>query len=885
MKKTDFNQGWEYRCLTKREVFRPVSLPHDAMISEPRTQESAGGNNIGWYAAFDYEYRKRWFVPASDKGKSLILEFEGIYRNAEVFVNGKKAAFRPYGYTNFYLELTDFLEYGDRNEIRITVKNSDQPNSRWYSGTGIYRPVWLYEGKGPHIPVNGLRIRTLEYEHRRVMVSVKTSEPAGVAVEIFPLSAGEKPAAGPCILKIDAMANQGEAHFSLEIPRGRLWSCDRPHLYLCRATCGEDVAEEVFGIRSLSWEAGKGLLLNGSRVILRGACIHHDNGLLGACAFPEAEERKIRLLRENGYNAIRSAHNPCSKALLDACDRLGMLVLDEYTDTWFIHKTRYDYADYVKEWWRQDLKDMVEKDWNHPSVILYSIGNEVSETAREEGIELTAQMTDYLHSLDNTRPVTCGINIFFNVLNSAGVSVFEEEKAVKAAEAAERKEARTVVRQERRERMQGIVAKINEKRAQRNLSGEGEIKEKASEQQVGSQKTEQSQEAFSGSNSDTGSDYFYEQYAGNWPFGRSARNGADSQGRRRQGRMSDRLGDRVMKFGASLRSGDRKTRDAFASLDIAGYNYGIRRYEHDMKKYPDRLILGTESFCKDAYVFWEMAKTHPSLIGDFAWTGMDYIGETGEGAAEFADYYLPQPETRMTGGYGSLNLLGRPKAEAAYTRVAFEQEKGPFIFVSPVYEKEKVTLNGWQMSKALESWAWRGYTGERVTVDVYARAAEVELQINGRACGRKKLRDSCLARFHGSYEEGEVTAVIYDEKGEEIGRKTLVSDKEDAVLRLIPETETVRKNGLVFVNLRYTDWEGTWKPMEHHRLKACVENGKLLGFGSACPYVRGNYTDEVADTYFGEAMAVIRANGLGDVELTISDIETDEKTKVVVPLA
>ena len=203
---------------------------------------------------------------------------------------------------------------------------------------------------------------------------------------------------------------------------------------------GADTAEETFGIRSLSW-GGEGLRMNGERVILRGACIHHDNGLLGAACHPDAVERKLRILKENGYNAIRSAHNPCSKAALAVCDRIGMLVMDEYIDHWYIHKTQHDYVEFFDAFWKQDLTDMVDKDYNHPSVILYSTGNEVAETAQSKGIALAKEMTQLLHSLDGTRPVTCGINIFFNFLNSIGFGQYSDEKAAKEAERAARAKA------------------------------------------------------------------------------------------------------------------------------------------------------------------------------------------------------------------------------------------------------------------------------------------------------------------------------------------------------------------------------------------------------------------------------------------------------------
>ena len=225
-----------------------------------------------------------------------------------------------------------------------------------------------------------------------------------------------------------------KAVFLLEIPDVKRWSPDSPHLYTLNAAFGNDQVTEHFGVRTLHWNEREGMTINGKRVILRGACVHHDNGLLGACTFPEAEERKVRILKENGYNAIRSSHYPCSRAFLDACDRQGMLMMDEYVDVWYIHKTKYDYATELKDWWKQDLKDMVEKDFNHPSVIMYSTGNEVAETAQKKGIAFTRCMTEYLHSLDGTRPVTCGINIFFNFLSSIGLGVYSDDKAEKTAE-------------------------------------------------------------------------------------------------------------------------------------------------------------------------------------------------------------------------------------------------------------------------------------------------------------------------------------------------------------------------------------------------------------------------------------------------------------------
>ena len=786
MKKIDFNKNWTCRCLTRDEEPYSVTLPHDAMRSEPRTEESLSEGNSGWYLGGDYEYTKHVFVPSEYSGKKVLIEFESVYHNAEVYINGKKAAYRPYGYTNFYVDTEGLLKYEAQNEIRVIARNSDQPNSRWYSGTGIYRPVYLWMGDKKYIPVNGIKIHTVSYEPAVVEVEIETSCPGMVNVEIL----GKE----HTVLKKEIENTGNTSVFRMEIPNAKLWDCDHPNLYTLRATFGEDVVEETFGIRLLEWNPENGLTINGRREILRGACVHHDNGVLGACTYPEAEERRVRILKENGYNAIRSSHYPCSKDMLDACDRQGMLVMDEYVDVWYIHKTKYDYVNYLQEWWQQDLKDMVEKDYNHPSVIMYSTGNEVAETAQKKGIELTGKMTDHLHKLDPYRPVTCGINIFFNFLSSMGMGVYSDDKAEKSAQSAKQ---------------------------------EAEKKEK--KKPVGSE--------------------FYNT-------------------------LACLVGDYFMKIGATLPPCDWKTKDAFANMDIAGYNYGLFRYKHDLKKYPQRLILGTETFCKDAYSFWEIAKKNKRILGDFVWSGWEYIGETGDGAAEYEDYKGEMPHTRMTGNNGRIDLLGKPRAEAAYTRVAFERETGPFIAVKPVYQKEKLNLTGWALTKALESWSWRGCAGEKAEVEVFARAAEVELLVNGKKVTRGKVK-KCRSKFQITYEDGEITAVSYDKNGHEINRQTLVTANEQTILHIKPEQETVQSGKLLFVPMQYGDFIGNWKPMEKHHLRVAVENGTLEGLGSACAYVEGNYAQDTVDTYYGEAMAVIRAGETGTVKITVSD---EEKT-------
>lgn len=864
MQKIDFNKDWICRCLTRDEEAYPVTLPHDAMLSEPRTQESTGEGNVGWYIGGDYEYTKNFFVPEEYKDKKVLIEFEGIYHNGEVYINGKKAAYRPYGYTNFYVDTEGFFQYGKENEIKVIARNADQPNSRWYSGTGIYRPAYLHVAGEKYIPVNGVKIRTLSYDPAKIEVVVKTSAPGEVSLKIeFEGSKvlrviGESTKIGNVnndriissdnknmqpngsvqtgengqkseLVQVEAEKNnqaaEYQAIFQLDVPNAKLWDTEHPNLYTCKAVFGEDEVIETFGIRELIWNPQVGMTINGERVILRGACFHHDNGVLGACTYPEAEERKMRILKENGYNAVRSAHYPCSKALLDACDRVGMLMMDEYVDVWYIHKTKYDYAGQLADWWKQDLKDMVDKDYNHPSVIMYSTGNEVAETAQKKGIALTGDMTNFLHSLDSTRPVTCGINIFFNFLSSIGLGVYSDDKAEKSAGNAEKNAAQATGKNEKKVVKSG--EKTVNKATENGKKGLGSTKPEKKKKPVGSE--------------------FYNT-------------------------LACLVGDYFMKCGATLYPCDLRTKDAYANMDIAGYNYGIFRYKHDLKKYPNRLILGSETFCKDAYSFWEIAKKNKRIIGDFVWAGWDYIGEVGDGAAEYSDYKFEDPATRMTGGNGRIDLNGKPRAEAAYTRVAFERETGPFIAVDPVYQKEKLRLTGWQLTKALESWAWDGCNGEPAKVEVYARAAQVELFINGKSAGKKKVK-KCRANFNTTYQDGEITAVSYDENGKEINRYSLQTAGKDTVLQVRPEEKTVKPEGLAFIQLQYTDSKGIWKPMEKHNIKVTVENGVLKGLGSPAPYVKGNYTDHTVATYYGEAMAVVQADGNGPVKVTVADEE------------
>ena len=756
MLQVNFNNNWQWRKLGEGE-WKQTDLPHDAMQYEERKAGMPSGVNGGWFDCYDYEYKKTFTIPKEYEGKKLILEFEGVYRNAEVYLNGEKVAYRPYGYTNFYVECGTHVRVDGENEIRVVAKNADQPNSRWYSGTGIYRPVYLWVAEKKHILQNGIKIKTLQIHPAIIEVKVQTNCEGEVSITLE----GEPHT---------AQTENGNATFTLPVENAKLWTPESPTMYALTAKFYDDIRTEKFGIRTLEVTAEKGFCLNGERVIIKGACMHHDNGILGARCYKEAEYRKVAILKENGYNAIRSAHNPCSKDLLNACDELGMLMMDEYVDMWYIHKTMYDYADYVADWYEQDIADMIDKDYNHPCVVMYSFGNEVAETGQKKGIEFFKKMRDLCHELDGTRPTTVGVNIFFNWLHSMGFGVYSDEKAKANPDA-----------------------------------------------KVGSE--------------------FFNVLAGI-------------------------TGDTFMKFMATLYPCDVKTRDCYAAMDVAGYNYGIMRYKHDVKKYPNRIILGSETFCSDAYEFYELAKQYPSIIGDFVWSGFDYLGELALGAWEYKEYASDFNKGLgwISAGQGRIDLVGNPYAETLYTQVAFELEDRPMIGVVPVnHTNEPHSPSAWRCSNAIPTWSWNGLNGQPAKVEVYSRAPYVELYVNGKKVGKKKRGNDCMVKFKTTYQDGEITAVNVDKQGNELSRYSLYTGGDETILSVLPEKTQVALGEVCFVPLAYTDAKGNWKPLEHHRISVEVKGGELLALGHGGPFNTESYMNTDTDTYYGRAMAVVKA--------------------------
>jgi len=397
--------------------WRMVDLPHDWSIEGRPEKDSPSGGGGGFFPAGVGWYRRTFHVPADWKGKRVSVEFDGVYQDATVYLNGHKLGFHPYGYTAFTFDLTPELTFTGPNVLAVRVDNSAQPNSRWYSGSGIYRHVRVVVTNPTHVAHWGVFLATTEVSSTAAKVAIHTliandgEQQSDVSVETTLLDvAGKKVGIAQSTLIVPA-GREAQAEQQIMVRKPALWSPDSPALYSAVSqvrTHGKLIDEVVtpFGIRSLLWSADKGLLLNGKPIKLHGGSVHDDNGPLGAASFDRAEERKVELLKAAGDNATRTAHNPPSPAFLDACDRLGLLVLDEPFDVWETHKVKFDYARDFDEWWNRDISSMVLRDRNHPSIVIWGIGNEIPELEVEKGSVIAKQLADQVRSLDNTRPLT-----------------------------------------------------------------------------------------------------------------------------------------------------------------------------------------------------------------------------------------------------------------------------------------------------------------------------------------------------------------------------------------------------------------------------------------------------------------------------------------------
>ena len=779
MKTISLNDGWTFwRSGEAEDAGEQVRLSHDAMIGEARSQDSPTGTHQSFFHGGVYRYERTLEVPAEWLDKRLTLEFEGVYRKATVYVNGAEVAYHDYGYTGFYVPLEGLRE--GENAIAVVVDNADQPNSRWYAGSGIYRPAWLHVAEPEGLALDAITVTTLGTDPPELRIQVACTE--GCAA--LPSIAVDDPD-GVCIAAAEG------ADVTLTLPGATLWSAEEPALHTVRAAIAlsDGTLDEQsirYGIRTVALSE-QGLLINGAPTKLRGGCIHSDNGILGVAEYPEAARRKVALLKAWGFNAIRSAHNPLSIAMLDACDELGMYVLDEFCDVWYEHKTRFDYASDFEANYEADIRAMVEKDRNRASVIFYSIGNENSEPASDKGVQTAKTLAALVRALDPTRRVTAGVNrsILWMTKNNMGV-----------------------------------------------WEGDAEPEEAAESKAAGST--------------------FY-----NLLF---AQMGA------------------IMDLGGAMPFVARASEPFMQVLDVAGYNYGTSAYGSELRKHPERLLLGTETLPYSLASTWRRVEREPRLLGDFMWTALDYLGEVSLASWTAEPMGVNKPYPWLCADTGGLDLIGDPTGEAAMAAVTWDAADGPLIYVRPA-SMPKPHRAPWRGTNSVPSWSWAGCEGAPTVVEVYTKERLVALYLNGRHVATHRVRDN-HADFRVRYEPGTLEAVTLAADGTETGRAQLVSAGSD--LWLSPAVEPGdSRDALRFVTLTIEDEAGTVESNADREVTVTVEGGDLLAFGSAAVASERSYLEGCFPTRYGRALAVVRpagegtcvvhaeAEGLGTAELVL----------------
>lgn len=768
-----------------------VTLPHDALFALERSAEKGEGAHSGYFPSGAFEYSKTFEVPQEYRGKRVTLEFQGAYRDAVVFVNDVFAAQRPNGYSTFFVPLDPYLKYGEPNSVRVELRAHE--DSRWYTGAGLYRDTRLIVTELVHVMPNGVRITTPDVDDERAVVEVATSvhneslETKTLTVHTKLRDPDGAPAASDAAPVTLRSGETATVRQRLYVDEPRLWDTESPALYTAYTSVNDvvdvvDAARTTFGIRTLRLDPAHGLRLNGRSVKLRGACIHHDNGLLGAAAIGRAEERRVRILKEAGFNALRSAHNPMSQAMLDACDRNGMLVMDETFDVWTVSKSTSDYSLAFPEWWERDVEAMVAKDFNHPSVIMYSIGNENPETGNGLAAQWGRKMADKVRALDDTRYVTNGINGFVAAI--AEVAEVMQQNAAAAAAAED----------------QGVNGAMN-------------------------------------------------------------------------------MGDFMNQVSASPQVTE-KTAEAFSVLDIAGMNYGDARYALDKELFPNRMIVGTETFPSRIGATWRLVEEHSHVLGDFTWTGWDYLGEAGAGRITYLEGDARVPSFAagfpwLTAWTGDIDITGHRRPVSYYRETVFGLRHEPYIAVQRPETFGKPSFAGqWAWSDTVSGWSWPAATGTRTSVEVYSGAEEIELILNGRTLGRQPAgrEHSFKTTFEVDVEPGELIAIAYA-SGEELARTSLRSATGALEIDAHAERSIISADDydLAFIPVALRDSEGNLAHAVDRPITVAIDGpGILQAVGSGRPDQSERFDTATHSTFDGRALIIVRPTGPGLISVSAS---------------
>lgn len=825
MKKQLFNDSWEvedgvsdaFAAMMAETVRKPVTLPHDAMIYEKRSAECANGNQSGYYPAKSYTYVKKLMIPEEWENQQILLEFEGVMSKAMVYVNEEFAGKHAYGYSQFFVDIKPFLNFGEENEIKVISINNDR-SSRWYSGSGIYRDVNLYLGGIISIVPEKLRITTQDLEEDYAVLTVdiciknsnKKRFTGRIQVEFM------DPDGNTAAQESNKITIAGDqlitSHMRIIVPDPVLWDTENPALYVCKASIlSEDTvideAAENFGIRQLKLDARNGLRINGKSIKLRGACIHHDNGVIGACTLEKAEEYRAFKLKEAGFNSIRSSHHPISKAMLRVCDSLGILVTDELFDMWNVPKNCNDAAFDFADIWQDEVKRMIDKDYNHPCVILYSVGNEMPEIGRSGGRMQCREIANKIRQNDTTRFVTSGFNGFLALSGASKEDSMEMAQSFLSADTQTEKTMADI----QQEQMPDSVNSVSS---------------------AGSEK------------------------------------------------LNDVMGDipfevRDMLNGSSLMT--KQIEEVEDELDVIGLNYMPVRHELEHELHPNHVLVGSESYPTEIARLWNIVERNPHVIGDFTWTGYDYIGEAGIGIYHYDCMPKGQGVYPDRLAYcGDINLNGYRRPVSYLREMVFGLRKEPYIAVERVNRYGYGCLrNHWKYDDALDSWTYPGFEGQPAKLKVLSPAEEVELFLNGISLGKKPAgkKHEFTAAYELDYEPGELMAVSYD-GGMETARTILHTADAAAQIQVISSAQEIKADGqdAVILDIYLSDQNGVPNMWDQYDIHIDVKGAaELAGFGNANPSSENSYQEQHCETFDGRVMAVIRSNGqTGDVRVTIS---------------
>ena len=707
IRKQLFDANWSFS--KDSSLWRTLDLPHDWSIEGTFSKEAPAGNDGGYLPTGKGWYRKQFTIDNSQLiiDKKLRLYFEGVYMNSEVYVNGHLAGGHPYGYSSFFVDITPYIKVGT-NVVEVSVDNSKQKNCRWYSGSGIYRHVWLMTTPKQYID---------EWS-----VSVTTPDIHTV------------------VIKADVVKEDGQREpieKTLHIEKPHLWSPDDPYLYHTMLEAGDDELPVTYGIRSIDYSAEKGLLLNGKSIVLNGGCVHHDNGILGAAAFDAAEYRKVKLMKEAGFNAVRTSHNPPSEAFLRACDELGLLVIDEAFDGWRDKKNDYDYSTLIDQWWQEDLKAMVLRDSNHPSIFCWSIGNEVIERKKLEVVKTAHQMATLCRQLDEQRrPVT------------SALAAWDDDWDI------------------------------------------------------------------------------YDPLA--------------------------------------------------AEHDIVGYNYLRQKMEGDHERVPSRVMMHTETYPSEVWQNYRTVADKPYVIGEFVWTAIDYLGESGIGRwyyeGDVPGEHWTRPLFPWHAAYcGDIDFTGLRKPISHYRSMLYNND-GEKLYMAvrePNGYKGKVKTTMWGTWPIFESWNWAGHEGKNIEVEVYARYPQVKLFLNDQLIGEKPVAEG-KAVFTLPYQPGTLKAVAPN--GESV---TLQTAGEAKTIRLTADHTKLKADGqdLAFITVEMLDANGVVNPTADNLLTASVKGpATIVAFGNADIKDCDSYADSIHKAWKGRALLVVRSTGKkGKVTVTVQD--------------